>query len=331
MLVTSPQHGNQTIAGNMSELIPPTKVSSSSNTPSESPKKIVAVIPAYNEERFIASVVLKTMPLVDAVIVVDDGSKDDTVWLAKSVGATVICHEQNSGKGVALNTGFRQARKMGADIVVTIDADGQHLPEELAKVVAPIKSGEADIVIGSRYLEKTSDVPTHRILGHAVFNWITHAASGTASTDSQSGYRAFSQKAVQAISFKSSSFSVESEMQFLARQHDLKVNEVPITIRYQDAPKRSVIGQGLTVLNGILRLVGQYRPFMFFGAPGIILSIMGILMGGWVVNIYRQTQELAVGYGLICVLLFIVGNLLLTTGVILHSVRAMLLELQELR
>ena len=220
---------------------------------------IVTVIPAFNEERFIGSVVLKAKKLMDVVIVVDDGSTDATAEVAQAAGALVVQHAQNQGKGAALNTGFRKARSFAPDVVVILDADGQHLPEEINKVVTPILTDQADIVVGSRYLEKKCAVPLHRIWGHHFFNFMTNCISGVALTDSQSGFRAFSPHALYAIAFQSNGFSVESEMQILAQEHHLQVVEVPITIRYQDKPKRPVVAHGFMVLNGILQLVGQHR------------------------------------------------------------------------
>ena len=289
--------------------------------------KILAIIPAYNEERFIGSVVLKVRQHAASVIVVDDGSTDGTAEIAESAGAIVVKHAENKGKGAALNTGFQRARQLKPEVLVLLDADGQHLPEEVPLLIAPVLRGEADIVIGSRYLQKRSRVPAHRVWGHRAFNWLTNVISGTQITDSQSGYRAFSARALELVSFNSESFSVESEMQLLARQHNLRLAEVSVTIRYPDRPKRSVIAHGLTVLNGILRLISQHRPLFFFSVPGALLLLAGLAWGAWVVILYRLHQELAVGYALISVLLSIVGTLAVFTGIILHSVRTLLLEL----
>jgi len=158
---------------------------------------------------------------------------------------------------------------------------------------------------------------------------ITRWSSGTQSSDSQSGFRAFSRAAVELLSFQSNGFSVESEMQFLAREHGLRVMEVPITVRYDDEPKRPVWQHGLLVLNGILRLTGQYRPLLFFGLSGLILMVVGAAWGVWVVNIYGNTKTLAVGYALISVFLVIIGSISLSTGIILHSMRGLLLELAK--
>ncbi len=288
---------------------------------------VVALIPAYNEERFIGSVVLKAQHHADVVIVIDDGSSDDTAALAEEAGALVLRHLQNQGKGAALNTGFNKARELCPDVVVVMDADGQHVAEELPLVATPVLAGEADIVVGSRYLVKKSHVPTHRVLGHHVFNFVTNQASGVSVTDSQSGFRAFSRRALDAISFHSRGFSVECEMQFLAHEYGLKVIEVPITIHYYDKPKRNVMSHGLMVLNGVLRLAGQYRPLLFLGVPGTLLLMLGLMWGLYVVDIYERSRTLAQGYALISVMLAVMGTLTLLTGVILHSVRALILSL----
>ena len=288
---------------------------------------IVVVIPAYNEERFIGSVILRAQKLVDKVIVVDDGSVDATAEIAQTAGAIVMQHKQNRGKGVALNTGFEYARTLAPEMVITLDADGQHIPEEIVKLSEPILNGKADIVVGSRYLEKTSQVPLHRIWGHHFFNIMTGQASRVPLTDSQSGFRAFSKRALDAIRFKSNGFSVESEMQFLAHECKLNIVEVPITIHYYDRPKRSVMVHGLAVLNGLLRLIGQYRPLLFLGVTGLILMAAGVAWALPVINIYRKSQVFPLGHFFISVALNLSGLFSLFTGIILHSVRGLLLDL----
>ncbi len=289
---------------------------------------VVAVIPAHNEERYIGSVVIRARKQVDEVIVVDDGSTDFTAEIAKAAGAVVVRHEGKHGKGIALSTGFRRIRELDPAAVVVLDGDGQHLPEEIPQMLAPVLRGEADLVLGSRYLNGGENgVPRHRIWGHRVFTALTNVLSGLPVTDSQSGFRAFSHRAIENVRFSSDGFSVESEMQFLAKEHGLRVVEVPITADYVEKAKRPVVNHGLMVLNGVLRMVGQYRPLLFFGAPGLIVLLAGVGWGAWVVVIYQRTTQLAVGYALISVLLTIVGSLSLFAGVILHSVRGLLLEL----
>ncbi|MGC9334762.1 MAG: glycosyltransferase family 2 protein [Anaerolineae bacterium] len=289
---------------------------------------VVAIIPAYNEERYIGSVVLKTQEYTDEVIVVDDGSADRTASIAGLAGARVVRHGVNRGKGNALNTGFRAARSLHPQAIVILDGDGQHLPEEVPCVLAPILAGEADIVVGSRYLRNPCSVPRHRVWGHRAVNLLTDLGSGVSVSDSQSGFRAFSPRAVEAISFSSSGFSVESEMQFLAHDHRLRVVEVPITADYTDRPKRSVLNHGLKVLNGVLRLMGQYRPLLFFGVPGLAVLLVGLGWGVHAVDVLQRSQTLAAGYALLGVFLAVLGSLSLFTGITLHSVRGILQDLQ---
>jgi glycosyltransferase involved in cell wall biosynthesis len=299
--------------------------------------RVVAVIPAYNEERCIGSVVLRARAHVDAVLVVDDGSTDATGQIAAAGGAIVVRHEHNLGKGAALNTGLRKARELCPEALVLLDADGQHLPGEVPDVLAPVLAGEADIVVGSRYIANgggnehanghSNGIPRHRVLGHRAFTTLTNLTSGVRVSDSQSGFRALSSRAAEALNFTSDGFSVESEMQFLAHELGLRVVEVPISADYADRAKRPVMAHGLLVLNGVLRLVGQYRPLLFFGLGGLSLLLLGLAWGGWVVFIYRSSHTLAVGYALISVLLTIIGSLGLFAGLILHSVRGLLLDL----
>lgn len=289
--------------------------------------RIVVIIPAYNEERFIGSVILKVQQYPVTIIVVDDGSSDNTAKIAEAAGAQVFRHPNNRGKAEALNTGIKEACALNPDAIVMLDGDGQHLPEELEKLVTPIVRGEADIVVGSRYLENSTNVSRHRLLGHRFFNALTGFTSKIKLTDSQSGYRAFSPRIFNNGLFQSSGFTVESEMQFIAREHGLRVVEVPVTIFYTDKPKRPVIQHGLSVLNGILHLVGQYRPLLFFGLPGLIGILVGFVMGFLVIDIYRRITQLAVGYAMISVLMTVIGMVLFSTGIILHSIRGLLIEM----
>jgi glycosyltransferase involved in cell wall biosynthesis len=287
---------------------------------------ILVIIPAYNEARFIGSVVLKLRQQPVDILVVDDGSTDDTAAIARAAGAEVLQLEANQGKAAALNAGLAYANQQKPDVIVMIDADGQHLPAELVQVVKPILKSQTDIAIGSRYLLNTSNTPTHRRFGHKLLNFITGLFSGVRVTDSQSGYRAFSPKAYRLLRFSSKGFSVESEMQFLASEHNLKIVEVPITIQYLDREKRSAWKQGVSVLNGIITLASQHRPLLFFSLPGLLSLVGGVIWGIIVINRYIIYDELAIGYAMICVLLCLLGITMFSTGITLHSIRLLFVE-----
>src|SRR5215212_6823113 len=224
----------------------------------------LVAIPAYNEERFIGSVVLRAGLLGFDVLVVDDGSADRTAQIARCAGAIVEVHAENRGKSAALNTAFRLARERGVSILVVMDGDAQHDADEIARFLTPVREGLADIVVGSRFLAASGgQIPGMRRLGQRAMTTMTNVASGISVSDSQSGFRGFSAQAIETLVFGSSGFSVEVEMQFQARDHGLTVTEVPISANYYDPPKRNVVSHGMQVLDGILRLVGQRRPLLF--------------------------------------------------------------------
>jgi hypothetical protein len=172
-------------------------------------------------------------------------------------------------------------------------------------------------------------IPGLRSIGQVGMTLATNLASGTAVTDSQSGFRAFSERAIETLLFRARGFNVEGEMQFQARDHELLVIEMPITARYDDPPKRSVFRHGLLVLDGVFRLAARHRPLLFFGSPGALLVLLGLAIGLHVQDIYTRTQELAIGYGLLTVLCTIVGLVALFTGITLHAMRAVYLDLER--
>ncbi|NLE51266.1 MAG: glycosyltransferase family 2 protein [Chloroflexi bacterium] len=287
----------------------------------------VAVIAAYNEDRFIGSVIHKTRQFVDQVVVVDDGSTDQTAWIAEQAGAVVLRHERNQGKAQALNTGLGHVRTLRSCAVVLLDGDGQHDPAAIPALLAPIIDGAADVVVGSRFLGVPSQIPRWRIFGQRVLTVATNIASGTALSDSQSGFRALSPRAAKHLTFRpEGGFSIESEMQFLVHQHGLKVQEVPVVVTYQEPAKRNPVGHGMQVINGIIALVSQHRPLFFFGVPGMLTFIAGLIIGIIVVERYNTYMQLAVGYALISVLLCLIGIQTVFTGVILHTIRAFLTD-----
>ncbi|HJX69924.1 MAG TPA: glycosyltransferase family 2 protein, partial [Dehalococcoidia bacterium] len=135
---------------------------------------VIAAIPCFNEERFIGSIVLKTKKYVDRVIVIDDGSTDDTAQVASDAGATVYRHSRNLGYGAAIRTAYREARNLGVDVMLTLDGDGQHEPADIPQLLSPILNGEADVVVGSRFLGQAEKPPFYRRLGQRVLTIATN-------------------------------------------------------------------------------------------------------------------------------------------------------------
>jgi len=151
--------------------------------------RVIAVIPAYNEADSIARVVSQTLPYVDGVLVVDDGSTDSTAEQARSAGAQVLVQSQNSGKGAALQAGMDYALAGGYDGAVALDADGQHDPRSIPNLIAPVVNGEADMAVGSRKAEWSTRMPIIRRITNAFMSWLLSAVAGQPMEDTQSGYR----------------------------------------------------------------------------------------------------------------------------------------------
>ena len=293
-------------------------------TQSQQPPEIIAAIPCFNEELFIGSVALKTKDYVDQVVVIDDGSTDNTAMVAEKAGATVISHGSNKGKGAAVSTAFEYARKAGCKALVLLDGDGQHDPAYIPSLVKPVLDDKADMVVGSRYMGIKSSIPGYRTWGHRVLTTLTNLGSRVKLTDSQSGLRAFSTKALQAFSFVEQGLSVESEMQFLANDASLRVTEIPISIRYYGKSKRSPLAHGMGVLNSIMGLISRRIPLFFFGMPGLIMLAFGFWEGWRVIQGWNTYHTFWLGPALLAVLLCVVGALSLFTGLILHTIKSFL-------
>jgi glycosyltransferase involved in cell wall biosynthesis len=283
-------------------------------------------LPAFNEEVSIGSVVLRTKQYVDRVIVVDDGSSDRTADVAAMAGAEVIRHPQNRGKGAALKTGFGALN--GADVIVTIDTDGQHDPADIPRLVEPILKGEADMVNGSRYINgNKKDTPFYRRVGQKVLDTATNLDSGLNVTDSQSGFRAFSSDVKDVFEFRQNGLAIESEMLADAAAAGLRIKEVEIGVRYDvKGSTEHPVAHGVRVLLKILHDMELRRPLYYFTAPGLLMAGTGIFMGLEFLRIFAHGGSLHYGPTLLMVLLTLVGSFMTLTGIILHSIARIMYE-----
>lgn len=285
---------------------------------------IVAVIPAFNEEDFIGSVVLRARNHVDKVIVVDDGSLDKTSEIARMAGAEVIRHELNLGKGRALKTGFKRAKELNANVIICLDGDGQHDPDEIPLVANPILKDNADIVIGSRFLGNGAkrSIPFHRRIGQKILTITTNIGSKTKLTDSQSGFRGFSNKTINTFDFSESSFGIESEMIENGSTNGFKIEEIPISCKYEQWNKHTykATKHGATVLRTILGLIKEKHPLFFFGLPGIVFLAIGIHFGFYTLNTFSEHNVLPVGSAMLTLMFSIVGVLSIFSALILDSI-----------
>jgi len=242
---------------------------------------MIAAMPAYNESHMIAEVILGCKKYVDRVIVVDDCSSDNTGGIAESLGAYVVRHDVNKGYGAALKSCFRLAREFNADVMVIIDSDGQHNPDEIPKLLEPLKDG-FDLVIGSRFVNGNGkNVPTYRKIGMKILDIATELAGGINVTDSQSGFRAYGKKAIEKIRFNGEDMSAGSEILIQAKDHGLKFTEVEIHCRYdlEGCSSQNPFIHGSKVLLQISKYMKLRRLLYYFTVPGIMLGTIWLFMG----------------------------------------------------
>ena len=287
--------------------------------------KITAILPAYNEELCISSVILCSKKYVDKVIVVDDGSNDNTANIAKLAGAQVINHSFNKGKGAALKTGFEAAKE--SEIIVTLDSDGQHNPKEIPKLINPIINGEADIVNGSRYINRNKkDSPHYVQIGQAILDKISKL-SGINSTDSQSGFRAFARYTVPAFRFSCTGFGIESEMLTDASNAGLRIKETEIGVRYNiKGHTKNPLSPSIDFLVKIIRNLQFQRPLFYFALPGAIITLAGIVLCLMFFGNYMavtSSSALPASYSLaptiLAIMMTLVGGFLVLSGILLDS------------
>lgn len=285
---------------------------------------ITAIVPAYNEQVSIGSVVLKTRMYVDRVIVVDDGSDDRTEEIAVLAGAEIIKHKVNQGKGKALETGFKAAK--GSEILITLDADGQHSVTDIPKLIKPIINGEADIVNGSRYMNgDDEDTPAYRRVGQNVLDVATNFNARSDITDSQSGFRAFAGYTIPVFKFRESGYGIESEMIIEASNAGFRIKEVPIGVRYDvNGSKKHPITHGIGVLVKVLKDMEFNRPLYYFTFPGLLMIIVGLLSGLLFFGDYLNHESSTLAPTTLAALLTLAGTFIAFTGIILHSMSRMI-------
>ncbi len=282
----------------------------------------IVCIPAYNESLVIREVVKQCKNYSDEVIVCDDGSNDETSQEAVAGGAIVIRHEVNKGKGSALKTLFNKAKTMNPDVVITIDGDGQFLPEEINKIKQPILDGEADIVTGFRF-ENAQEMPTYRKFGNKMLDKITNLASEIQLRDSQSGFRAYSKNALELIQFNTDGFGVDSEILINAAKNELRILEKKITVLYNTEHKTSSknpVTQTSEVVVFIIELIAIRHPLTYLGIPGIVFTVLGIIFSVIVISIFNETRYFSIPTTLAAIGSFLGGLMLALMSVVLYAI-----------
>ena len=289
--------------------------------------KITIGIPAYNEEKNIAKIIIKLKKITDSIIVCDDGSSDMTSEIAKNLGVIVISHKKNMGYGAAIRTIFEKSAEIGSDILVTFDADGQHRIEDVSRVLHPLENSEADIVIGSRFLGKQNNVPNYRKLGIKVITQVTNSSIKTKLTDSQSGFRAYSKQVLSKISLSEIGMGISTEILIKASSGGLRITEVPITILYSgDTSTHNPVSHGTSVLFSTIKFTSIEHPLKFYGIPSVIFLTIGVIFTSLAVQYYVDVGRLNTDLTLIGAGTILIGIILLISAILLYSLVSVVRE-----
>jgi glycosyltransferase involved in cell wall biosynthesis len=286
-------------------------------------KLIVAAIPAFNEEHTIAKLVLEAQKHVDVVLVCDDGSTDSTADIAERMGADVMRHEKNLGYGAAIKTLFSVARELNADALVTLDGDGQHDPCEIPLLVEPVMENKADVVLGSRFLNKDNGVPRYRRWGIRLISKLTGTVSHHNFLDAQCGFRVYGRKALFGLDLVENGMGSSVEILMKAQRQGLTVAEVSANCRYKELEKTSTqnaLGHGTSVLMAIIRLVVEERPLLFLGLPGLLSLLAGIAFGVWMLQIYAVTHQITTNIALAAMAFVLIGMFTIFTAITLYAI-----------
>ena len=287
---------------------------------------IVAAIPAFNEERNIAKLVLEAQKHVDVVLVCDDGSEDLTAEIAERLGADVIRHERNLGYGAALKTLFTTARELNADVLVTFDGDGQHDPREIPRLIEPVLEKKADIVLGSRFLdgnESNNEIPSYRSWGIKLISKVTGAASNHKFNDAQCGFRVYGRKALSGLSFVENGMGASVEVLINAKKNGLAVVEVPAAVKYKEVERSSTqnaLSHGTSVLMSIIRLVVEEKPLMLLGLPGMVFIFGGAAFVIWMLRVFAEKQYIETNVALASMAFILIGIFTVFTSITLYAI-----------
>lgn len=285
---------------------------------------VVVGVPAFNEERMIAKVVMEAQERADKVVVCDDGSTDMTAEIAKRLGADVVRHEHNLGYGAAVQSLFRRARELDADVLVTLDADGQHDPSEIPLLTKPIVEDEADIIIGSRLVDQrlAYTMPWYRRAGIKFITRLVNNTSKHRVKDAQSGFRAYNRKSIETLSVLENGMGVSVEILINARKQGLRIHEVSATCNYEGVENstHNPIRHGVGVVMSIVKLMVEDKPLALLGIPGMIFLMAGAVFGVWMLKIYALEQRIETNIALASMAFILIGFFALSTAITLYAI-----------
>ena len=293
--------------------------------------EIIVGLPAYNEEKDIASLIIKLKKIASKIIVCDDGSTDSTSEIAKQLGAMVITHNRNFGYGAAIRSIFQKAKEINADVLVTFDADGQHRIEDIKKVIEPIEKENADIVIGSRFLDGSKcEVPEYRKFGIKIITQLTNSTLNEKITDSQSGFRAYNNNVISKLNPSDMGMGISTEILIKATSLGFKLVEVPIKILYgEDTSTHNALSHGTSVLFSTIKYTSIEHPLKFYGVPSAVFLAIGLVFTFMSIQYYSEIGRINTNITLIAAGTILIGVILIITSILLYSLVSVVREINS--
>ena len=289
---------------------------------------IIVGIPAFNEEKNIAVLIIQLKKIADKIIVCNDGSTDLTSKIAEELGATVINHEKNLGYGAAIRSIFLKSKELDGDVLVTFDADGQHKIEDINRVIDPIINEESDLVIGSRFLDKSEkEIPQYRKVGIKIITKVTNATIKKQLTDSQSGFRAYSKKVLNELNPAELGMGISTEILIKASTKNFRISEVPIKIIYDgDTSTHNPISHGSSVLFSTIKYTSIEHPLKFYGIPSMIFFAIGVFFTYYSIEYYAEVGRLNTNLTLVSAGSMLTAIVLFITCILLYSLVSVVRE-----
>jgi len=288
-------------------------------------KSVVICIPAYNEEKTIAKLIIDSKKYSDQIIVIDDGSSDYTSKIAKELGVELVQHKKNLGKGAALRTGFKHAMIHSPDVVVTLDGDGQHDPYFIPKLIEPIMDGDADVVIGSR--SSKTKMPIYRKVGLKAIIFLNRKATKSKVRDPQSGFRAYSLKSINTLAQERyDDYSAEFEQIESLTQKGFEIKEIPVEIKYEGlekTSKKNFITHGGELILASLFMIISRRPILYLALPGTIFLFVGLFFAFYALFLFNVDRYFSIPMGVLAGSLAILGTLFLLSSMFIYILSKM--------
>ena len=283
--------------------------------------KVTIGIPAFNEEKNIAKMIVKLKKIYDEIIVCNDGSTDLTGEIAENLGVIVINHKQNLGYGAGINSIIKKSKEIDTDILVTFDADGQHKVEDVKKVIEPIKNGDADLVIGSRFLSKTKEkIPEYRKIGINIITKVTNAGLKKKITDSQSGFRAYSKDLISKLDISDMGMGISTEILIKTNSLGFRIAEIPITILYEGKTStQNPISHGTSVLFSTIKYTSIEHPLKFYGIPSLIFFVIGLSFTFLSIDYYMEVGRINPNVTIVAAGTTAIAVILLVASVLFYS------------